>query len=117
MKSIKTIKQLVILATAVFCFTGLAIGQAMEGLQMKELTEKLQLNEKQQQAMTPIVAQRDKALKALKADTSSGKLQKLRKLEAIQANFKASASKVLTPEQSKKLEALQAERREKLMGS
>src|ERR1700739_4290863 len=117
MKSINAIKQLVILATAFFCFTSLAIGQVMEGLQLKELTEKLQLNEQQQKAMTPIVAQRDKALKSLKADTSTGKLQKLRKLEAIQANFKAQAGKVLTPEQSKKLEALQAERRQKLMGS
>ena len=117
MKSFNALKQLVILGTAVFCFTSLAIGQMVEALQMKELTEKLQLNEKQQQALTPIVAQRDKSLKALKADTSAGKLQKLRKLEAIQANFKASASKVLTPEQSKKLEALQAERRAKLLGS
>src|ERR1700751_5337587 len=117
MKSFNALKQLVILMTAAFCFTSFAIGQVMEALQMKELTEKLQLNEKQQKAMTPIVAQCDKALKALKADTSAGKLQKLRKLEAIQANFKASASKVLPPEQSKKLEALQAERREKLMGS
>ena len=117
MKSFNALKQLVILGTAAFCFTSFAIGQVVEALQMKELTEKLQLNEKQQQALTPIVAQRDKSLKALKADTSSGKLQKLRKLEAIQANFKASASKVLTPDQSKKLEALQAERREKLMRS
>ena len=117
MKSFNALKQLVILMTAAFCFTSFALGQVMEALQMKELTEKLQLNEKQQQALTPIVAQRDKSLKALKADTSAGKLQKLRKLEAIQANFKASASKVLTPEQSKKLEALQAERRAKLMGS
>ena len=84
---------------------------------MKELTEKLQLNEQQQKALTPVVAQRDKALKALKADTSSSKLQKLRKLEAIQTNFKSQASKVLTPVQSKKLEALQAERRAKLLGS
>jgi Spy/CpxP family protein refolding chaperone len=117
MKSFNALKQLVLLMTAAFCFTSFALGQVMEALQMKELTEKLQLNEKQQQALTPIVAQRDKSLKALKADTSAGKLQKLRKLEAIQANFKASASKVLTPEQSKKLEALQAERRQKLMGS
>jgi Spy/CpxP family protein refolding chaperone len=117
MKSINAIKQLVILTAAAFCFTSFALGQVVEALQMKELTEKLQLNEKQQQALTPIVAQRDKSLKALKADTSAGKLQKLRKLEAIQANFKASASKVLTPEQSQKLEALQAERRQKLMGS
>jgi Spy/CpxP family protein refolding chaperone len=117
MKSISAIKQLVVLATAALCFTSFAMGQVVEGLQVKELTEKLQLNEQQQKAITPIVAQRDQALKALKADTSTSKLQKLRKLEAIQANFKTQASKVLTPEQSKKLEALQAERRQKLMGS
>ena len=105
------------LVAAVFCFTSFAIGQAMEGIQMKELTEKLQLNEQQQKAMTPIVAQRDKAFKALMANSSLGKLQKLRKVQAIQTNFKEQAGKVLTPEQSKKLEAMQAERREKLMGS
>jgi len=84
---------------------------------MKELTEKLQLNEQQQKALTPIVAQRDKAIKGLMANSSMGKLQKLRKVQAIQTNFREQAGKVLTPEQSKKLEALQAERREKLMGS
>jgi hypothetical protein len=117
MKVIKAIQQLVITAAVTFCFTSLAASQVMEALQMKELTEKLQLNEQQQKELTPIVAQRDKALKALKADTSTGKLQKLHKLEAIQANFKAQASKVLNAEQSKKLEALQAERRAKLLGS
>jgi Spy/CpxP family protein refolding chaperone len=117
MKAIKAIQQLLIVGTAIFSFTSLAIGQAMEGLQMKELTEKLQLNEQQQKALTPIVAQRDKAVKALMANTSMGKLQKLRKVQEIQTNFRAQAGKVLTPEQSKKLEALQAERREKLLGS
>jgi Spy/CpxP family protein refolding chaperone len=117
MKSINAIKQLVILASVIFCFASLAFGQAMQGLQMKELTEKLQLNEQQQKALTPIVAQRDKAIKSLMGDTSMGKLQKLRKVQAIQTNFRTQAGKVLTPEQSKKLEALQAERREKLMGN
>jgi Spy/CpxP family protein refolding chaperone len=117
MKSFKLFPKLVMLVAAVFCVTNLAIGQVMEGIQMKELTEKLQLNEQQQKAMTPIVAQRDKAIKALMSDTSMGKLQKLRKVQAIQTNFRTQAGKVLTPEQSKKLEALQAERREKLMGS
>jgi Spy/CpxP family protein refolding chaperone len=117
MKAIKAIRHLFIIGTAIFCFTSLAIGQAMEGLQMKELTEKLQLNEQQQKALTPIVAQRDKAVKALMGNTSMGKLQKLRKVQEIQTNFRAQAGKVLTPEQTKKLEALQAERREKLLGS
>jgi len=84
---------------------------------MAELTTKLQLNEQQQKALTPIVAQRDKQIMALKANTSIGKLQKLRKVEAIQTNFREQAAKVLTPDQQKKLEALQAERRAKLLGS
>jgi Spy/CpxP family protein refolding chaperone len=117
MKVTKAIQQLVVTAAVIFCFTSLAVGQVMEGLQMKELTEKLQLNEQQQKALTPIVAQRDKELKALKANTSMGKLQKLRKVEAIQTNFRTQAGKVLTPDQSKKLEELQAERRAKLLGS
>jgi Spy/CpxP family protein refolding chaperone len=116
MNATKAIRHLFIIGT-IFCFTSLAIGQVMEGLQMKELTEKLQLNEQQQKALTPIVAQRDKAVKALMGNTSMGKLQKLRKVQEIQTNFRAQAGKVLTPDQTKKLEALQAERREKLLGS
>src|ERR1700759_125274 len=58
MKAMKTTRQLVILASVIFCFASLAFGQAMQGLQMAELTEKLQLNEQQQKALTPIVAQR-----------------------------------------------------------
>ena len=58
----------------------------------------------------------DKEIKALKADTSMGKLQKLRKAQEIQANFRNQAAKVLNADQVKKLDALQAERRSKLMG-
>src|SRR5580700_11766367 len=109
MRTIKIIQPLVIFSAAIFWFTNLAVGQVMEGLQLTELTEKLQLNEQQQKALTPIVAQRDKAVKALMGNTSMGKLQKLRKVQEIQTNFRAQAGKVLTPEQTKKLEALQAE--------
>jgi Spy/CpxP family protein refolding chaperone len=117
MKTIKIVTQFAVIAIVGFWFTSVALGQAIAALQMTELTEKLQLNEQQQKALTPVVAQRDKALKTLMADTSMGKLQKLRKVEAIQTNFRSQAGKVLTAEQSKKLEALQAERRAKLMGS
>jgi periplasmic protein CpxP/Spy len=85
-------------------------------LQMAELTKKLQLTEQQQKNLAPIVEQRDKQIMALKADTSTGKLQKLRKASELQENFRNQAAKILNPEQVKKLEALQAERRAKLMG-
>src|SRR5258708_37803573 len=109
MKAKKTIRHLFILGAAILCVTSLAIGQAMEGLQMKELTEKLQLNEQQQKALTPIVAQRDKAVKALMGNTSLGKLQKLRKVQEIQTNFRAQAAEGLNPEQNKKLKGVKAE--------
>jgi protein CpxP len=85
-------------------------------LQMAELTKKLELTDQQQKNLAPIVMQRDKQIKALKADTSTGKLQKLRKASELQENFRNQAAKILNPEQVKKLEALQAERRAKLMG-
>ena len=116
MRISKAFQQIVALATVLFIATMPAFAQMMETLQLAELKTKLQLNEQQEKAMAPIVAQRDKQVKALKGDTSMPKLQKLRKAEAIQKNFRDQAAKVLTPEQTKKLEALQAERRSKLIG-
>jgi len=104
---------------AVILFIGMSTALAQTGgeLQLAELTKKLQLNAQQQKAMAPIVAERNQKAKALMDNTSMGKLQKLRKAEEIQQNFRQESSKVLTPDQLKKLEALQAERRSKLMGS
>ena len=42
---------------------------------MAELSRKLQLNEQQKKELAPVAEQRDKEIKALKADTSMGKLQ------------------------------------------
>jgi hypothetical protein len=93
-----------------------AFAQMAAGLQIAELSQKLELTDQQKKQLTPIVEERDKQAKALKADTSLGKLQKLRKASEIQENFRSQASKYLNPDQQKKLEALQAERRAKLMG-
>jgi hypothetical protein len=93
-----------------------ALAQVGAELQMAELSKKLELTDQQKKDLTPIVEQRDKQIKALKADTSMGKLQKLHKALEIQANFKDQAAKYLNADQVKKLEALQAERRAKLMG-
>ena len=92
-----------------------ALAQIGPELQMAELSKKLGLTDQQKKELTPIVETRDKQIKALKADTSQGKLQKLRKATEIQENFRNQAAKHLNPDQVKKLEALQAERRAKLM--
>lgn len=93
-----------------------AVAQVGPELQMAELSKKLQLTEEQKKELTPIVAERDRKINALRADTSMGKLQKLRKATELQADFRNQAAKHLNAEQVKKLEALQAERRAKLTG-
>jgi len=91
-----------------------AMAQLLANLQLAELTEKLQLSAHQQKELTPVIEQRDKELQALKANSSMGKLEKLEKLKGIQTNFHKHAAKILSADQLKKLEQLQAERREKL---
>jgi hypothetical protein len=93
-----------------------AMAQIGAELQMAELSKKLQLTEEQKKELTPIVAERDKKIKALRADTSMGKLQKLRKGKELQADFRDQAAKHLNADQVKKLDALQAERRATLLG-
>ena len=101
-----------------FClvFATPLVAQPISGIQMAELTEKLHLTDQQQKELAPAVEQRDREIEALKANTSMSKIQKLRKLSEIQTNFRSSAAKVLSPEQTRKLDAMQAERRAKLTG-
>jgi hypothetical protein len=85
-------------------------------LTLGELTKELHLTDQQRKELTPIVEQRDKKIEALKADTSATKLQKLRKAKEIQSNFTSEVSKHLSADQVKKLQAIQAARREKILG-
>jgi protein CpxP len=116
MKAQNKLRFLLVFAALLFAIAFPAFAQKAAELQMIELSKKLQLTDQQQKQLTPIVEERDKQAKALKADTSMGKLQKLRKVSEIQENFRNQASKYLNPDQQKKLEALQAERRAKLLG-
>jgi hypothetical protein len=101
-------------AAILFSIALSAAAQIGTQLQMGELSKKLQLTDQQTKELTPIVEQRDKQIMALKADTSMGKLQKLRKASEIQTNFRDQAAKHLNSQQVKELDALQAERRAKL---
>jgi hypothetical protein len=111
-----TLIRFVLIALLFSVFATPLIAQRIEAIQMAELTKKLQLTDQQQKQLAPVVEQRDKELGALKSNPSMGRLQKLRKVEEIQTNFRNNAAKILNPEQIKKLEALQAERRAKLTG-
>jgi protein CpxP len=114
---VKTKIRIFFVAAGLLCGIVLpALAQVGPELQMSELSKKLELTDQQKKELTPIVEERDKEVKALKADTSMGKLQKLRKVSEIQTNFRDHAASHLNADQVKKLEALQAERRAKLMG-
>jgi hypothetical protein len=85
-------------------------------LTLAELTKQLHLTDQQRKELAPVVEERNKKIEALKADTSATKLQKLRKAKEIQTDFTSEASKHLNADQVKKLEAIQAERRSKVLG-
>jgi predicted component of type VI protein secretion system len=90
--------------------------QSSPEAQLREMSSKLQLTEKQKVQMAPLVGKQFRDFKALKENTSMGKLQKLRQAKALQANFHNEASRVLKPDQMKKLEEMQAERRASFSG-
>ena len=117
MKVSKLIQPCAAIAVVLFLAITTTVAQMGPELQLAELTKELQLSAQQEKALAPIVAERDQKAKALIADTSMGPLQKLRKAQEIQKNFREETAKVLTPDQVQKLEALQAERRAKLIGS
>jgi hypothetical protein len=106
----------IVIALLFLGFAAPLFAQAIAGLQMAELTKKLQLTGQQQKQLAPMIEQRDKEAEALKSNTSLSRIQKFRKISEIQTNFRNQAAKVLDPEQVKKLDALQAERRAKLTG-
>jgi hypothetical protein len=116
MKAKNVFRPSIVITALFFSILFPAVAQTGAELNMAVLSKKLQLTDQQKKQLAPIVEQRDKEIKALKAETSLGKLQKLRKAEEIQTSFRDQAAKILNPDQIKKLDELQAERRAKLVG-
>ena len=106
----------VLIAFSYLVFAAPLVAQQIERIQMAELTRELRLTDQQQKQLAPVVERRDRALAGLEANTSLSKIQKLRKLSEIQTSFRNNAAKILNPEQIKKFDAMQAERRARLMG-
>ncbi|MBV9492013.1 MAG: hypothetical protein JO069_20150 [Verrucomicrobia bacterium] len=91
-----------------------ALAQTSPNEQLGSLTQRLHLTPKQKVQLTPLVEKEFQQLKALRGDTSMGKLQKLRRFTEIQTNFRNQAAQYLDPKQQKELEQYQAERRAEL---
>ena len=77
------------------------------------MAEKLALSDDQKTQITPIIADRQAQLRALREDTSLRRLQRARKAKRIFNDSDKKINAILTPDQRKKYAAMEQEMRER----
>jgi protein CpxP len=91
------------------------IGDRVER-RMAELSEQLNLTDKQKGAIRPVLEKEIEDIRALRADSTLSKEEKIEKMKVIRQTTQGEMNKILTPEQQKKLtemkEGMQQENRE-----
>jgi hypothetical protein len=78
------------------------------------LDSKLSLSDDQKTKITPIVADRQQKIKALKADTSLRPMQRMRKAKEILSDSDKKINTVLTPDQQKKYAEVEQQMQEQM---
>lgn len=81
---------------------------------VQRLSEKLNLTDDQKSQITPIIADRQQQLRALRANTSMRPLQKRRKMKSIFEDSDKKIKSILTAEQRKQYDELEKEMREQM---
>lgn len=76
---------------------------------------RLGLTDEQKVKLKPIIADRRQQMMDLRDDTSVQGKEKMKKMQSVVADSDKRISAVLTPDQQKKFEELEAEQREKMM--
>jgi Spy/CpxP family protein refolding chaperone len=79
-----------------------------------KMSDKLSLNADQKTKITPIIADRQAKLKALSADTSLSRPQRMRQARSILNDSDSKINAILTPEQQQKYTQMQQEMREQM---
>jgi len=82
---------------------------------LEKLSAELQLTPQQKQQMLPIMMEEGKKMKAVKADTSLGPMQKMMQLKQVGADMDAKVKPILSPEQYQKFEQIRAQEREQMI--
>ena len=77
------------------------------------MAEKLALSDDQKTQITPIIADRQAQLRALREDTSLRRLQRAREAKRIFKESDKKINAILTPDQRKKYAAMEQEMRER----
>jgi Spy/CpxP family protein refolding chaperone len=78
------------------------------------MTAKLNLTPDQAAKITPIVADRQQQMQAIRADTSSRPMQKMKKAKAVGEAADAKINAILTPDQQKQYAAMEEQMKEQM---
>jgi len=78
------------------------------------MTAKLNLTPDQAAKITPIVADRQQQMQAIRADTTSRPMQKMKKAKAVGDAADAKINAILTPDQQKQYAALEEQMKEQM---
>jgi len=78
------------------------------------MTAKLNLTPDQQAKITPIIADRQQQMQAIRADTSSRPMQRMKKAKAVTEESDKKINAVLTPDQQKQYAALEEQMKEQM---
>ena len=82
---------------------------------LQAMSQQLQLTPQQKQQIKPILMDEAPKLKALKADTSLGPMQKAMKMRQIGQDTDTKLKPILTPEQYEKWEQIRTQERKQMM--
>jgi hypothetical protein len=82
---------------------------------MEKMSAALQLSPEQKQKMMPIVMEEGQKMKALKANTSLGPMQKAMQMKQVSADMDAKVQPILSPQQFQKFQAIQQQEREQMI--
>jgi Spy/CpxP family protein refolding chaperone len=78
------------------------------------MTAKLNLTPDQAAKITPIIADRQQQMQALRADTSSRPMQRMKKAKAVGEAADAKINAILTPDQQKQYAAMEEQMKEQM---
>ena len=81
---------------------------------LQRYDRQLTLTPEQKAKLRPVIADRQQAVAALRADTTSTPHDKLVRLQQLRADSTKRINEILTPDQQKKYAALEAEERQKM---
>jgi len=77
------------------------------------MTAKLNLTPDQQAKITPIIADRQQQMQAIRADTGSRPMQRMKKAKAVGEESDKKINAILTPDQQKQYAALKKQMKER----